>query len=85
MQKSPPGSVWSTPWVAGFQTAIGIASVDLVLVVLLAQADMNGDLDWAVSIDSTINRDHQHATNTRKPENATGGSVESQRPGQSTQ
>ena len=29
---------------------------------LLAEADAVGDLDWTVSIDSTINRAHQHAT-----------------------
>ena len=35
-------------------------------------------IDWRVSVDSTINRAHQHATNTKRPEKDTGGSVESQ-------
>ena len=30
---------------------------------LLAQADAEGLIDWSVSVDSTINRAHQHATN----------------------
>lgn len=51
---------------------------DKVLGALLAQADAAGDLDWTVSVGSTINRAHQHATNTTRPENDTGGSVESQ-------
>ena len=39
---------------------------DQVLTVLLAEADVLGDLDWQVSVDSTIARAHQHATNTRR-------------------
>lgn len=34
---------------------------DAVLTKLLAQADAAAEIDWAVSIDSTINRAHQHA------------------------
>ena len=60
-------------------------TTDKGLGVLLAQADEDGDLDWTVSVDSTINRAHQHATNTRRPDNATGGSVESQEPDRPTQ
>ena len=33
-------------------------------------------LDWTVSIDATINRAHQHATNTTRPDQDTGGWVE---------
>jgi transposase len=33
-----------------------------ILTAVLAQADAAGDIDWAVSIDSTINRAHRHAT-----------------------
>jgi putative transposase len=44
-----------------------------VLRRLLAQADAAGMIDWSVSVDSTIARAHQHATNiTRR----TGGWVE---------
>ncbi|MBB4687990.1 hypothetical protein [Amycolatopsis jiangsuensis] len=36
---------------------------DLVLPRLLAEADAAGLVDWSVSVDSTIARAHQHATN----------------------
>jgi transposase len=36
---------------------------DTVLRRLLATADAAGRLDWVVSVDSTIARAHQHATN----------------------
>jgi hypothetical protein len=32
-----------------------------VLTALVALADTTGDLDWVVSVDSTIVRAHQHA------------------------
>jgi len=47
---------------------------DDVLTALLAQADAAGEIDWAVSIDSTINRAHQHAATLPR---TTGGAVES--------
>jgi len=37
-----------------------------------------GQVDWTVSVDATINRAHQHATNTTRPEQDTGGTVELQ-------
>ena len=39
--------------------------------MLLAEADQAGRIDWTVSVDSTINRAHQHATNTTRPEKDT--------------
>lgn len=51
---------------------------DRVLARVLAEADAAGQIDWAVSVDSTINRAHQHATNTTRPEQDTGGASESQ-------
>lgn len=48
---------------------------DVVLERLLAQADAEGLVDWSVSVDATINRAHQHATNITRH---TGGSVELQ-------
>jgi len=48
---------------------------DNVLTRLLTQADAAGEIDWAVSIDSTINRTHQHAATLPR---ATGGRRESQ-------
>lgn len=47
---------------------------DKIHAALLAEADAVGGIDWAVSVDSTINRAHQHATTL--PRN-TGGRVES--------
>ncbi|MFF8030299.1 IS5 family transposase [Streptomyces sp. NPDC016626] len=37
-----------------------------VLTALVAQADADEDLNWAVSVDSTIVRAHQHAAGARK-------------------
>ena len=68
---------WQTVWKRHRRFA-GDGTWDKVLGALLAQADAAGDLDWTVSVGSTINRAHQHATNTTRPENDTGGSVESQ-------
>ena len=36
---------------------------DRIQTRLLAEADAAGELDWQVSVDSTINRAHQHGTN----------------------
>jgi len=46
---------------------------DKVLAAVIADADAAGDLDWAVSIDSTVNRAHQHATNLPRAEIGAGG------------
>ncbi len=35
---------------------------------MTAQTDSIKGIDWTVSVDSTINRAHQHATNTTRPE-----------------
>ncbi|MGA5499365.1 IS5 family transposase [Streptomyces cinereoruber] len=37
-----------------------------VFITLLGQADADEDLSWAVSVDSTVVRAHQHATGARK-------------------
>lgn len=37
-----------------------------VFTALVAQADADDDLNWAVSVDSTIVRAHQHAAGARK-------------------
>lgn len=37
-----------------------------VLTALLTQADTEGDLAWAVAVDSTIVRAHQHAAGARQ-------------------
>jgi transposase len=48
---------------------------DRIHAVLLTQADAAGEIDWTVSVDSTINRGHQHGTNLPR---STGGSAELQ-------
>ena len=44
----------------------------------LAAADAAGKISWGVSVDATITRAHQHACNTTRPEQDTGGRSESQ-------
>ena len=46
---------------------------DKVLAAVIAFADGAGDVVWAVSVDSTVNRAHQHATNLPRAEITTGG------------
>lgn len=48
---------------------------DRIYAEILADADSAGQIDWALSVDSTINRAHQHATNLPR---STGGLVELQ-------
>ena len=48
---------------------------DKVHARLVAEADAAGQVEWDVSVDSTINRAHQHATNLPRD---TGGPVELQ-------
>lgn len=43
-----------------------------------SDADAAGDLDWNLSVDGTINRAHQHATNTTRPDQDTGDYVKLQ-------
>ena len=50
---------------------------DKVLTALQARADAAGEIDWAVSIDSTINRTHQHAATLRRTHRGTPESQES--------
>lgn len=51
---------------------------DAIHAELVAQADAVGEVDWAVSVDSTINRAHQHATTLPRH---TGGLVKSHESG----
>ncbi len=61
---------------------------DRVLAALQADADAVGELDWRVSVDSTIARVHQHAATARRsagtPSSYTGGFVELQESGAAT-
>ncbi len=53
---------------------------DKVLTALQAQADAKGEIDWRLSVDSTIARVHQHGATAARlvltPSSHTGGSVE---------
>ena len=66
---------WQTVWKRHRRYA-GDGTWDAVLAALLARADATGTIEWTVSVDATINRAHQHATNTTRPEQDTGGTVE---------
>lgn len=68
---------WQTIWKRHRRYAAD-ETWDRVLAQLLAEADAVGLVDWTVSVDATINRAHQHATNTTRPAQDTGGSIELQ-------
>lgn len=74
---------WQTVWKRHRRLA-GDGTWDQVLETLLADADAAGLIDWDVSVDSTINRAHQHGTNLPRAEPVTGGIVESQESGRGT-
>jgi transposase len=63
---------WQTIWTWHRRLA-GEGTWDTVLQRLLTEADAAGLVDWSVSVDSTIARAHQHATNITR---STGGWVE---------
>ena len=67
---------WQTVWKRHRRFAAD-GTWDRVHAALLAEADAAGLIDWDVSVDSTINRAHQHATNTKRD---TGGPGELQEP-----
>ena len=53
---------------------------DRLLTALQAQADAEGDIDWKLSIDTSIMRVHQHGATARRsvsgPSSLTGGTIE---------
>lgn len=65
---------WQTVW-KRHKRFSGDGTYDKIHARLLAEADAVGNIVWNVSIDSTINRAHQHATTLPRD---TGGFVESQ-------
>ena len=65
---------WQTVWKRHHRVSTD-GTWDVILAELLAHADEVGELDWSVSVDSTINRAHQHGTTLPRD---TGGTVESQ-------
>ena len=42
----------------------------------MALKDAEDTIDWGLSVDATISRAHQHATNTPRPDQHTGGLVQ---------
>lgn len=65
---------WQTVW-AWHHRMAGDGTWDRVLAELTAKADAVGQVDWSLSVDSTIARAHQHATNITRH---TGGFIELQ-------
>ncbi|WP_307383853.1 MULTISPECIES: IS5 family transposase [Microbacterium] len=60
---------WQTVWTWHHRLATE-GTWDTIVSTLIAQADAEGMVDWSVSVDSTIARAHQHATNTTRPTGA---------------
>ncbi|OOK84262.1 iS5 family ISMt1-like transposase [Mycobacterium kansasii] len=65
---------WKTAWRRHDQYGKDGTWDAILAVVLTAAADADR-IDWAVSVDSTVNRAHQHATNLPRH---TGGTLELQ-------
>ena len=63
---------WQTVWKRHRRYAAD-GTWDRVLAQILAEADAAGKVQWTVSVDATIARAHQHATNTTR---LTGGWIE---------
>lgn len=63
---------WQTAW-KRHRRFSGDGTWDRIHAQLLADAHVADEIDWAVSVDSTVNRAHQHATTLPRH---TGGSVE---------
>lgn len=55
---------WQTMWKRHRRYAAD-GTWDRVLTAVIALADTTGDLDWVVSVDSTIVRAHQHSAGAR--------------------
>jgi putative transposase len=63
---------WQTVWTWHRRMAVD-GTWDEVLARLTKQADAAGKIDWSLSVDSTVARAHQHATNVTR---LTGGWIE---------
>ncbi len=64
---------WQTVWKRHHRFALD-GTWDRVLTALQAQADAAGELDWRVSVDSTVARVHQHGATARRLAGASGRS-----------
>ena len=58
---------WQTVW-KRHRRFSGDGTWDKIMAALLTRADTQGEIGWSVSVDSTINRAHQHATNLPRGE-----------------
>lgn len=63
---------WQTVW-KRHRRFSGDGTWDKIQASLLSEADAAGLIEWEVSVDSTVNRAHQHATNLPR---SAGGPVE---------
>lgn len=63
---------WQTIWKRHHRFSVD-GTWDRIHARLMAEADAVGEVNWDVSVDSTINRAHQHATRLAR---TTGGFVE---------
>lgn len=66
---------WQTVWKRHRRYAAD-GTWDRLLASVVGEADAAGKVGWTVSVDATISRAHQHATNTTRPDQDTGGTVE---------
>ena len=67
---------WQTVWKRHKRYSVD-GTWDRIHARLVAEADAQDEVVWDVSVDSTINRAHQHATTLAR---STGGSVELHEP-----
>ena len=81
----PEFGPWQTVW-KRLNRWTGDGTLDNLLAAAHGDAEVAAELDWVVSVDSTIARAHQHAAGARKidvevseaPEGSTGGRTELQ-------
>ena len=70
---------WQTVWKRHRRYSLD-GTWDRLLTKLLTDADAAGEIDWQLSVDSTIARVHQHGATARRsrltPTSHTGGAVE---------
>lgn len=62
---------WQTIWERHKRFSVD-GTWDRIHARLVAEADAAGEVDWTVSVDSTINRAHQHATTLTRVEEPAG-------------
>ncbi len=62
---------WQTVWKRHRRFSMD-GTWDKLLIRLLTEADAAGEIDWSVSVDSTINRAHQHSATLPRHTGGTG-------------